>query len=72
MAERMRPDSLVDSGPVGHPAHDTPGTMAVEPLAVDAQEDRPGQAFADGKVDGSGRPRRQRYGRRFSTLAEDR
>jgi hypothetical protein len=38
-----------------------PGTVAVEPLAMGAQKDRPGQTFADGQVDGAGRAGCQRY-----------
>ena len=71
MAKRVRTYALVDAGAVGNTAHEAPGTMAVEPLAMGAQKDRPGQTFADGQVDHAGRARCQRYRDGLSALPKD-
>jgi hypothetical protein len=51
--QRVRPGWLDDPG-AGHPADNTGGAMAVEPLSVWGEEERPSHTLADHEVD---RPR---------------
>jgi hypothetical protein len=45
------------AGPAGHPAHDAPGAMAVEPLPARADQDGARNSFAYGQVERPGRAR---------------
>ncbi|MGD0808620.1 MAG: hypothetical protein ABSA91_02745 [Acidimicrobiales bacterium] len=40
MAQSVRPRALIDAGAASDPAHDAPGNLAVQPLAVGGHENR--------------------------------
>jgi hypothetical protein len=52
--QRVRPGWLGDPGAAGHPADNPGGAVAVEPLSVWGEEERPSHAPADHEID---RPR---------------
>jgi hypothetical protein len=61
------PDTFGDPRPAGDTAHDPAGGVTIDPLSVDAHEDRPVAALANCEVDGPGRPRRQKHGDDLAT-----
>jgi hypothetical protein len=71
MPEAVRTDPLVDPGPACESFDGTVGGVAVHPLAVLAEEDRPPCSPVDVELDGSGGSGRQGDCRPFAALADD-
>ncbi|HET9061576.1 MAG TPA: hypothetical protein VFN61_16810 [Acidimicrobiales bacterium] len=71
MPEGVRDDRLVDPGAARHPADEASGLVAVNALAIGAQEEGAGGPLTDGQVDRPGRARRQRHGYHLAPLAND-
>jgi hypothetical protein len=69
---RVRPDRLGDPRRASQSAHDPPGGVPIEPFAVVAEEDRRVDTLADGEIDRSGRPRRERDHDNLAALARHR
>ncbi len=67
----VRADGFGDPGPACHPAHNSPGAVTVQPLAVTAEEERSFAAFPDGQVDRSGGAGREPDGDLLAALADD-
>jgi hypothetical protein len=67
----VRADLLGNPGASGHPADDAGGSVPVEALAVEGEEQRARGALADGQVDGAGGPRGERDGDDLAALAGD-
>jgi hypothetical protein len=65
----MGPDGFGDPGAAGCPPDDPPGTMPVQPAAVQSEEDRSFGAFADGQVDRPGGARCERDSDDLAALA---
>jgi hypothetical protein len=71
VAERVRPDRLVDPGLAGEASDDPPSRVAVQRLAVPSEEDRAFYPLGDGQVDRSRRARRERDSDDLAALAHD-
>ena len=70
MAEGVRPNCFVDTGPPGHPPDGPASRVAVEALAVAVYEDRPAHALPDREVDRPRCSRGQRDGHDLAALAQ--
>ena len=70
MAKSVRADRLVDPGSTGNAPHDPARNMAVEAPPVRADEDGPGQALTNGKVDRPSRAWCQRHRHHLATFAQ--
>jgi hypothetical protein len=71
VTERVGSHALGDPGPSADAAHDPPGSVSVDPLAVGSDEDRAVAAFADRQIDGPRRPGCERYGHDLAAFAHD-
>jgi hypothetical protein len=72
VAQRVRPDRLVDARLAGQATHDPPGSVPVEAFALRAEEDRSLDTLADGQIDSAGGTRRERDGDDLAALAQNR
>ncbi len=70
VAEGVWSDSFVDPGVAGDSPHDPRRPVAVETVAVAADEDRSFGSFADNKVDGASGARRERDCDGLAALAQ--
>jgi hypothetical protein len=71
VAKRVGADKLVDTCAARNVSDDPATTVAVESVAVGAEEDRALTALADCKVDGTGRAWGKRDGDNLATFAHD-
>jgi hypothetical protein len=71
MTQDVGSDPLGDPRPAGDAAHGPAGRVAIDPVAVGPDEDRPVAAFADRQIDGPRRPRCEEHGHDLAAFARD-